>query len=106
MDGNSADHPPEHIHDQLQRPESRDPVEGLSFELPEPDTGRRGLGWFLLTIVLGLLIAGSLAVYFTRNPYEVALRTYLHQAGVLEALDQSERADEILDTAMAKLERR
>src|SRR5687767_4313552 len=104
MDGNSPDHPPEHVHDQLQRPEPGNPVARPAFELPDLTShGRYGLGWFLLSIILAMLISGSLVLYFTRNPYDVALRMYLQETRMREALGEKDDGASVLDRRIAEL---
>jgi membrane protease YdiL (CAAX protease family) len=70
------------------------------FELPTYER-RMGWGWILLGLTLLLLISGSLAQYFGRNPYETALRTYLVQSRAQEAL--REDAGDLLEPSIRKL---
>jgi membrane protease YdiL (CAAX protease family) len=70
------------------------------FEFPTYER-RMGWGWILLGLTLLLLISGSLAQYFGRNPYETALRTYLVQSRAQEALHED--AGDLLEPSIQKL---
>jgi membrane protease YdiL (CAAX protease family) len=62
MDDYGADHPPEHVHDQFQRPGPGDPIKP-----PIQKEGVSWWGWAILACLLTLLIGGELKSYLTRD---------------------------------------